>query len=261
MNAFNIMIVTFLGLVLGSFATALSYRMPRDISILTVKRSLCPVCQHTLGMADLVPVFSWVFLRGKCRHCRAPIGWRYPLIELATLALCLILYAVYGLAPETVLVFALAPIIVSIIDIDLHHKIIPDSLNLSVLLLGAALLVVNAFTDGTPLEFILAKGGIALGGAVLYGVAALALRQAVMLAVKRESMGLGDVKFFAAAGFWLGADLDAAALFMTIAGLCGVGLSLIWKKMFKDPEVPFGPALMIAFFTVLCLHIPVFINI
>jgi leader peptidase (prepilin peptidase)/N-methyltransferase len=70
-----------LGLCLGSFTTALVYRLPRRLNW-TTERSRCPACHHVLGPLDLVPLFSWLFLRGQCRYCRAPISARYPLIEL-----------------------------------------------------------------------------------------------------------------------------------------------------------------------------------
>lgn len=261
MDAWGIAGAVFLGLVLGSFATALSYRLPRGISIAAVKRSQCPACGKTLGAPDLVPLFSWLFLKGRCRHCRAPIGWRYPLIELATLVLCLAFYAVYGLSRETVLVFALAPVLVSILDIDLHHKIIPDSLNLAILLTGIGLLLVNALLSRDVAGFFVSRGLDAVGGAVLYGAGALLLRQAVMLALRREPMGLGDVKFCAAAGFFLGLDIETAALFMTVAGFSGIAAALLWKKSTGEDEVPFGPSLVAAFTAALGLHVPGFMGV
>jgi leader peptidase (prepilin peptidase)/N-methyltransferase len=77
---FDIGVVIFTGLVLGSFATALAYRLPRELSMVTRVHSQCPSCAHNLGVPDLVPLFSWVFLRGRCRYCQAPIGLQYPLI-------------------------------------------------------------------------------------------------------------------------------------------------------------------------------------
>ncbi|MFH1157887.1 MAG: prepilin peptidase [Pseudomonadota bacterium] len=260
MEFFDLSGTVFLGLALGSFATALSYRLPRGISIVTVERSQCPVCQKDLGMADLVPLFSWIFLRGKCRHCRAPIGWRYPVIELATLAVCLLFYSVYGLRPETLLIFTLAPVAVSIIDIDLRYKIIPDSLNLAILLTGVAALCVDAALNGSPLIFFMEKGVAALGGALLYGLGALLLRQGVMRTMKREPMGLGDVKFFAAAGFWMGISAYAAALFMIVSGVSGIILSSIWKKRTGEAEFPFGPSLILAFIAVLWFFPPAFVG-
>ncbi len=261
MDALDIAVTVFIGLVFGSFATALSYRLPRDVSIVTRTRSQCPACGHDLGVMDLVPVFSWIFLRNKCRYCRKVIGWQYPLIELATLALCLLLYSVYGLKPETAAVFALAPVLVSLIDIDLRYKIIPDSLNLAVLLTGVAALGISTVIAASPLAFFLEKGAPAAGGTALYGLGSLLLRQGAMRVMKREAMGLGDVKFFAAAGFWLGLSADAAALFMIVSGMSGIVLALIWKKRTGDAEVPFGPSLIIAFIAVLWLYPPAFMPV
>ena len=260
MTIFDIVITVFLGLVLGSFATALSYRLPRDLSIVTIKRSHCPSCHQALGIIDLIPLFSWIFLGRKCRHCQIPIGWRYPLIELATLGVCLLFYSLYGIKTETLLIFALAPVIISIIDIDLHYKIIPDSLNLSVFLTGVMTLFLNTVLNESSFTFFMEKGGEALGGAVLYGLGAFLLRQSVMIAMKREPMGLGDVKFFAAAGFWMGLEANAAALFMIVSGLSVILLSPIWKKQTGESDFPFGPSLVIAFITVLWFFPPTFIN-
>ena len=257
---FDLGITVFLGLILGSFATALSYRLPRDLSIVTMKRSHCPSCHQALGIIDLVPLFSWIFLGRQCRHCQAPIGWRYPLIELTTLGVCLLFYSLYGIKTETLLIFALAPVIISIIDIDLHYKIIPDSLNLSIFLTGTAMLCLNTVLNDSSFTFFMEKGREALGGAVLYGLGAFLLRQSVMMVMKREPMGLGDVKFFAAAGFWMGLEANAAALFMIVSGISGTLLSLIWKKHTGEPDFPFGPSLVIAFITVLWFFPPAFIN-
>ncbi|MBI1216194.1 MAG: prepilin peptidase, partial [Alphaproteobacteria bacterium] len=144
MQGFHLALTVFLGLCFGSFATALAYRLPRGISMVKRVRSACPSCGHPLGVPDLVPVFSWLFLRGRCRHCRAPIGWRYPLIELATLFLCLVFLHRFGFSPPLLAVFVLAPLVVSIMDIDIHHKIIPDALNISIAGAGAAALLLTA---------------------------------------------------------------------------------------------------------------------
>lgn len=261
MDALDIICTVFIGLVLGSFATALSYRLPLGLSLVHIRRSRCTSCKHDLGVPDLVPLLSWLFLRGKCRHCHARIGWRYPLIELATVFLCLLFYSVYGLRAETVLVFALAPVLVSIIDIDLHHKIIPDSLNLAVLLTGVALLLVHALTGENVVAVLIDKGGDAVAGALVYGLGSLLLRQVMMKIMRREPMGLGDIKFYAAAGFWLGLNADAASVFLLVSGFSGVVIALIWKRMTGQAEVPFGPSLILAFITAICFYVPGFVRV
>ena len=244
-------IVIFLGLVFGSFATALSYRLPRGISIASQKRSQCPSCDRDLSFLDLVPVFSWLFLKGKCRFCKASIGVRYPLIELATLCLCLVFYFVYGFSFESLLIIILAPVLISIIDIDLNYKIIPDGLNLSIFLIGVLSFLLSAYLDGSR-DFFIDSFIDSVGGLLMYGLGSLFIRQIFMWLMKREPMGLGDIKFFAAVGFWLGMSLNSLSLFMIVSGLFGVLLALTWKKITGEEEFPFGPALVFGFISVLC---------
>lgn len=229
------------GLCLGSYATALSYRLPRGISMIKKSRSACPACDHDLGILDLVPFFSWLFLRGRCRYCKAAIGCRYPLIEMATAALCLGFYSAFGFGAVTLVLFLLAPVLVAMVDIDLHHKILPDSLNLAVFLLGLVVLALDPYADWMD----------AVGGVILYGLGSYLLRYAFMLVMKREPMGLGDVKFFAAAGLWLGLGAEKLAFFLLMSGVLGIFLGLLWRWRTKDPEFPFGPALIVSFIVIL----------
>ena len=155
----------------------------------------------------------------------------------------------------------LAAVIVSLIDIDLHEKIIPDVLNLSVFALGAAALFLNAFAAAAPADAVSQHLPEALGGAVVYGGLSFALRGAFNILKRRETMGLGDVKFFAAAGFWLGLDPLAGAAFLVAAGLMGVVFALVWKKAAGEAEFPFGPALAAALVLVLLCARPGFLQI
>lgn len=102
-----------LGLLLGSFAGALSYRIPRKLSWASFSgkesRSACPFCNTTLTMKDLVPVLSWLLRQGQCGHCSAPISVRYPLIELSSAVICLVLYAILGWNMQLWLAFAAVP--------------------------------------------------------------------------------------------------------------------------------------------------------
>jgi leader peptidase (prepilin peptidase)/N-methyltransferase len=255
---FYLGVTIFLGLCLGSFATALSWRLPRGLSI-SIERSKCPKCGRPLGLPDLVPVFSWIFLRGRCRSCKAPIGWRYPVIEMVTLVLCLVFYEKFDFSPSTVLLFCLVPVLVAAADIDFAFKILPDALNLAVFLLGGAVLAVNAFSAGNPPAFVLEKGIDCLGGMALYGFGALALRQGVMAILKQEPLGWGDVKFFAVAGFWLGTDPEIFSRFLMLSGLLGVVIALLWRKFRNEPQFPFGPALLAAFVIMLIWEPPPFI--
>src|SRR5687768_46475 len=96
----NFFLAAFIGLALGSFASALSWRIPRGISWIASngksEHSACPACCHRLSCRDLIPLFSWLMLKGRCRYCQTPIGICYPLIELSTMVGCLAIYAIYG---------------------------------------------------------------------------------------------------------------------------------------------------------------------
>lgn len=251
----------FLGLCLGSFATALVYRLPRGISMVAKTRSACPSCQHDLAVRDLVPVFSWLMLKGRCRYCGVFVGWRYPLVEILTLGLCLCFYFVYGFTAIGLCLFVLAAVLAAIIGIDFAHKIIPDTLNITVGVLGLVGVLIAGLVSFNPPEFLLVKGAGALGGAALYGFSALFLRQVFLWVMNKEALGLGDVKFFAAVGVWFGLDAEMASWFMLLSGGFGIGLALFWKKMTGEAVFPFGPALVAAFVVVLCLWSPHFITI
>jgi leader peptidase (prepilin peptidase)/N-methyltransferase len=234
-------------LVLGSFATALSYRLPRDLPMMGVKdRSRCVSCQHLLGIADLIPLLSWIFLKGRCRHCHASIGARYFLIETATLFLSLALFFVYGLSVDVIPLYFLAPLLVAMIAIDLEHKIIPDVLNAVFFLTGVLLWVLQGFDQDSLIS--------ALIGMLVYGGGAYGLRWVISAWKKREAMGLGDIKFLLGAGFWLGTGIDALTLYMVLAGGLGVVMALLARVWCGDEEIPFAPALIVAFVVTLFIH-------
>ena len=110
--------VIIMGLALGSFATCILYRVPRGMSIWRRDttagkdgyRSFCPKCRHPLRVMDLVPVLSWMATGGRCRYCRAPIGLVYPMVELATLVLMIVLYNAWGFSPAFLLGMAAYPV-------------------------------------------------------------------------------------------------------------------------------------------------------
>lgn len=203
-------------------------------------RSACPSCHKTLSVRDLIPVLSWISSGGKCRYCKTPLSPRYPLIELATAGMCILLYLHFGLTAQGIVSFFLAPLIVSMIEIDFRYKIIPDEINLSLALFGVLFLF---FKDGAFLENL----PDAILGMLLYGGISLALRFSFMKIMGKEALGLGDVKFFAAIGLWLGGGLEIFTLFLFLSGGLGVALALVWTRLSGEREFPFGPALALAF--------------
>lgn len=229
-----------LGLVFGSFASAMTYRIPRHVSWVS-QRSACPSCGHALGFPDLIPLFSWVFLRGRCRHCRAAIGWRYPAIELATLALCLLVFGFYGFSWAALVLMAAMPFLVALAAIDLEYMILPDQLNI---ILGALGLVFVA-VSGQPVLYAVLAG-------VFYAGLVFAVGWVLTKILKKDALGFGDVKFFAAAGIWLGIAL--LPVFLILSGVFGVGIGIVWKYILKKDIFPFGPALIASLVACMVFH-------
>ena len=227
------------GLVFGSFASAMTYRIPRGLSWVS-GHSACPSCGHALSVPDLIPFFSWLFLRGRCRHCRAAIGWRYPAIELATLVLCLLVYGAYGFSWAALALMAAMPFLVALVAIDLEHMILPDQLNIILGVLGLVFAAVAAGAGG-PLR----AAGVALLAGVFYAGLIFAVGWAMSKILRKDALGLGDVKFFEAAGIWLGVAF--LPIFLILSGVFGVILGLAWKVFLHKDRFPFGPALIASF--------------
>lgn len=249
------------GLLFGSFSTALVYRIPRDIPWIFDKdkkacRSACPKCGTTLHILDLVPVFSWLFMRGRCRSCKEKISPIYPLIELTTLCGFIAVFILAGFTFEAIPLYLLVPFLVALIYIDLEHFILPNELVAIVAALGGINLITvygrhNIHANTLSAEEMIVIEYI-LGGAILYGALSWFLGFAIGKFLKKEAMGFGDVKFFAAAGLWLG--LSKLHSFMILSGIFGVAFAIVWRFCGKGEVFPFGPALIAAFFSLLFIN-------
>lgn len=239
-------IVALLGLILGSFSTFLIYRLPRRMPIfsfqnrhnISARRSICPDCLKPLRVYNLIPLFSWCLQRGKSNCCKKPIPYWYPFAEVLTMALTVIGLWHYGLAKELAIWTLSAPLLTAMLVIDWQHKIIPDKLNLSLGILGIGYVLVSGLS--LPQQVL---------SSIVYGGFSWGLRWAGEKVMKREALGLGDVKFFFVVGIWLPLQLFSPFLF--IAGISGILMALAMRLKTRDPQIPFGPALEIAF--ILCL--------
>ncbi len=259
------LLVVLIGLVFGSFVTALSWRLPRGISIFrhskdkvessdSSMRSFCPHCKNILSIIDLIPVLSWLLTRGKCRHCNATISIRYPLVEIFTASLALLFYwflsksYIDSILIDVFISMALAVILASIVVIDFEHKIIPDVLNISLGLLGIFLITSNMSVSHADLFDVIKT---TLFNICIYAGFAVAIRWIFMVLMKKDPLGMGDIKFFIAIGYWL--NLNQLPLFLFLSGLGGILVGLVWKKITGEEAFPFGPALVFAFIVSICL--------
>ena len=229
-----ILLVIVLGLVFGSFITCVSHRLPIGEDIVK-KPSYCPTCNAVLKIKDLWPFFSWVFSRGKCNHCRTKISIRYPLTELATAILFLLVYLQFGFTPQTAILCLMSVALMVMIVVDLEHFIIPDSVHVALIPLALG----YHYVMGSPWD------EVAIATAVMAALA-LFLHYGYSYLRGRVMLGFGDVKFFTIAGLWLG--LWPLVPFLFLSGVFGVVLGLIWRKLGKGEVFPFGPALALSLY-------------
>lgn len=245
----EIFTVICLGLVLGSFATALIYRVPKKLPW-GAERSACPECKTNLGALDLIPVLSWCLSGGKCRHCSNKISSRYPLTEIVSGILCLLIYLVYGLNISSLFLIACVPFLIALCVIDLKHMILPNQLVFILMAVGGARLGYLFYSgDNFQTAELLT---VYIAGAFAYGFISWFLGFVLTKVLKRNSLGFGDVKFFMVAGLWLG--LNALPYFMILSGTLAIAFALGWRMAFKQDVFPFGPALILSFYSLLLLQ-------
>jgi leader peptidase (prepilin peptidase)/N-methyltransferase len=227
-------VVLVVGLCFGSFITMASWRLPREQD-LVVKPSYCPNCDTKLGFRDLWPVLSWAIHKTRCRHCAKPISPRYPMTEIVTAGIFLLIYSQLGITPPGIILMLFAVALMVMIVVDIEHYIIPDSIHVVLLPLGLLYHLVNS----TPWEEV--AGGFAMGAGI-----GLLLHHGYRVIRGKEGLGFGDVKFLAVAGLWLG--YAPIVPFLFLSGVLGVVTGLIWRALGKGPIFPFGPSLAISLF-------------
>jgi leader peptidase (prepilin peptidase)/N-methyltransferase len=205
-------------------------------------RSRCPSCGAALGVRDLVPVLSWLALRGRCRRCGARIGTLYPAMELGALAVALsaVLLAPF---PVSVVGTALGWTLLLLAAVDAREMLLPDRLTLPLVAAGLAL---TAFGLGDFADHAI---GAAIGFSLMAGIGA-----GFAALTGREGLGLGDAKLFAAAGAWTGwQGLASVLLIAALAGFAQLLLRSAAGRGGMREAIPFGPALALGFWiTWLC---------
>jgi len=225
-----------LGAVLGSFLNCAAWRIAHEEPFWK-GRSHCPACGHTLGAADLVPVFSWLFLRGRCRYCGEKISPRYPVTELLFALITLCCLWRFDLTVEALRNWILFCCLYCLSLVDLEVYLIPNG----ALILGAAAwLAALPFMGYSWLEI----GGYLLA-AVVFGGGMLLISLVLDKVLGRESLGGGDVKLFALVGLYLGlAGTLFALMAACVLGLIFAGLRRLIKG--TGGQLPFGPAIAAA---------------
>ena len=221
-------VVFVLGLFVGSFFNVLIHRLPREESIVRPP-SHCPRCQHRLGPGELIPLFSYLYLAGKCRYCGEPVSPTYPLVEAATGLIFAGTFLFYGPTSHFVAALVFFSLLFLSARIDIEHKIIPDQLTLPGIIAGLVFaLILPGITLGQSLLGLLFLGGLLLAVAM----------------VSRGGMGGGDIKLGAAMGAFLGLPQALLALIMaSVLGSLVGGTLILLRFMSRKEAFPFGPFL------------------
>ncbi len=243
-----------LGLLIGSFLNVVILRVPtrmaaewrreaRDILELEAdpaplppgivrEPSHCMHCQHQLSPLDNIPVFSWLWLHGRCRYCHAKISIQYPLVELLSGVLCAVIVWKFGPTWMALAGLTLTWTLIALAGIDLRTQLLPDQLTLPLLWLGLVLALIPLFVSATS-----AIIGAAIGYLSLWSV-----YWAFKLLTGKEGMGHGDFKLLAALGAWMGpvALLPMILLSSFIGALVG-GAMILWRRHDAQVPIPFGP--------------------
>lgn len=223
-----------MGLMFGSFANVCVYRIPRSESI-AFPGSHCPACYHDIAAYDNIPLISWLMLAGKCRHCRASISWRYPLLELLMGLSWGVLAWHYGASPVLLQALCLFFLLWVLTFIDLETGLLPNVLTFP----GIAL--------GFGFSFWLGDWQASLIGAVAgYAVFWLVARLFLWI-TGREGMGYGDFKLLAMLGAFMGWQALPFIIFVSsLVGALVGSLFLLLARRGLRTEIPFGPYLAVA---------------
>jgi leader peptidase (prepilin peptidase) / N-methyltransferase len=254
-----VLIAGVFGLVVGSFLNVVILRLParldalwqqeaRDILGQEVAQepvppgivrepSHCPHCKQSLAFYDNIPLFSWLWLRGRCRYCRTPISIQYPLVELLTAALSMVVVWRFGPSSAGLAGLFFTWALVALAGIDLRTQLLPDQITLPLLWCGLLLSTQHLFAE--PSSSII---GSALGYLSLWSVYWL-----FKLLTGKEGMGFGDFKLLSALGAWMGPlSLLPIILLSSLSGALLGGTLILLRHHERENPMPFGPYIAIA---------------
>jgi len=222
------------GLVFGSFFNVVGLRLPKNESIL-FPRSHCVNCNHELNWYELIPVFSYIFLQGKCKKCKTKISIQYPLVEFTTAILYCMCFKLFGFSYDTILSIVLVSIVMITIISDCKYMVILDE----VIVIGAILSLIIIFSSG-GLIFALRH---VLSGLLLFSIM-LIVKLLGDSAFKQESLGWGDVKLTFIAGMLLGFKLGLIYIFL--GAIIALPYAIYTTIKNKNGMIPFGPFLALS---------------
>lgn len=230
-----IMVYLFIaGLFFGSFFNCIANRLSKNESIIR-PGSHCENCKHKLAWYELIPVFSYIFLRGKCKKCHTKLSVWYPLSEISTGIFFALSYMRFGFTIETLISIVIVSILIITFISDIKYYVILDEVIIVGLMLMIVLMYFNAGLNGLSKCLI---------GCLFIGSVMTFIKLIGDKAFKTDSLGWGDVKLSLIAGFILGIRLGA--LYIFIASLIALPFGIIFALKSKSRIIPFGPFLSIS---------------
>jgi|TARA_B100001540_G_scaffold48569_1_gene43578 leader peptidase (prepilin peptidase)/N-methyltransferase len=253
---FTYLIVAILGLSIGSFINVLIYRLPIILGLETSQndnlsiykpRSFCPICNVKIPLYRNIPVFSFIFQKGRCAECKEKISLIYPFIEILTSLVFIVLFLINGPSIEFIFYSLSISILLSIAVIDIEHRIIPNSLSITLLLLGFVYSIFSNNLD--PISSFL---GAVIGFSIFYSITII-----YSYIKEQEGLGIGDAKLLAAIGSNLG--LQAIPMILLFTSLIGILIGLFYyknsnQKSFFKLSIPLAPSLSISYVLYLLIN-------
>ena len=232
-----------IGCIFGSFFNVIGYRVPKGLSIVS-PGSFCPKCKHNLKWYELIPIFSYLVQKGKCRKCHERISIIYPIVEMTTGILFATSYFVFGFSYEFFLAIIISSLLVIVIVSDINYLIIPDEVTLFFCIL---IFIVKLVVEGVKGASIALLSGLGLFLLMYF------IMQLGNFIFKKESLGGGDVKLMFFVGIAIGPILGAFSIFLS--SLIALPLSLMVYLKNKDNVIPFGPFILIAVFAIVLFQL------
>lgn len=226
---------------IGSFLNVLIYRLPKKMSIIK-KSSHCPLCGYKIKWYENIPIFSYLFLRGRCHHCQEKINIRYVIVEVLGLLVAIVSLIRFDLSYTSIVVTLLLEIFIAIFFIDKDELIIPDSLNIAVAVLGLLSIIMADITSLNH-EYTIDDSDKFLS--LLVNIIIIGIFYIIQKIIRKPVIGGGDLKLFLGIGLFMGWQLEILGL--GIACIIGAGVELIFSKKLNRKIVPFGPYLVIGF--------------
>jgi len=239
MELFYTVLWFLIGIIFGSFFHVVGYRLPKGESLLKPKHSYCPDCHHKLAVIDLIPIFSFLFTKGKCRYCKKPISIFYPVIELITGLLFALSYHLFGYSYEFIISIVLASVLSIVLVSDILYLVIPDE----VIFIACTIISIVTFIFKSWKGFY-----IGLTGGLIMFCSMYLLMIIGSIVLRKECLGGADIKLMFLSGLVLEPILSLCVIFLS--SVLALPIAIVLYMVNKEHVIPYGPFIVLAIFII-----------